>query len=148
MSLRLAIIRSLDVQPSESTESANNAATDDNDGVKKEGSNLPIKKRKKLSPAAPPPVVDLPKIDKCIRNKDPVKIDNYGFVEIKNVLPKSLIDEIRKEATENKDVWQQEQEGKLSFIYQYTLQTPYMIILWLIIAAVTNIIYICNLSIL
>lgn len=109
MSLRLAIIRSLDVQPSESTESANNAATD-NDGVKKD--NLPIKKRKKASPAAPPPVVDLPKIDKCIRNKDPVKIDNYGFVEIKNVLPKSLIDEIRKEATENKDVWQQEQEGK------------------------------------
>ena len=145
MSLRLAIIRSLDVQPSESTESVNNATTDDNDGVKKD---LPIKKRKKISPAAPPPVVDLPKIDKCIRNKDPVKIDNYGFVEIKNVLPKSLIDEIRKEATENKDVWQQEQEGKLSFIYQYTLQTSYMIIVWLIIAAVTNIIYICNLSIL
>ena len=103
MSLRLAIIRSLDIQPSESTEP---------ESVKKEGSNLPIKKRKKISPAAPPPVVDLPKIDKCIRNKDPVKIDNYGFVEIKNVLPKSLIDEIRKEATENKDVWQQEQEGK------------------------------------
>ena len=103
MSLRLAIIRSLDIQPSESTEP---------ESVKKEGSNLPIKKRKKISPAAPPPVVDLPKIDKCIRNKSPVKIDNYGFVEIKNVLPKSLIDEIRKEAKENKDVWQQEQEGK------------------------------------
>ena len=116
MSLRLAIIRSLEVQPSESTDSANNTAADD---VKKESSNLPIKKRKKISPAAPPPVVDLPKIDKCIRNKDPVKVDNYGFVEIENILPKSLIDEIRKEAKENIDVWQlgkEESNGKFHLL--------------------------------
>ena len=42
--------------------------------------------------------VKLPPIEKCISNKDPTEIDNFGFVEISNMIPKCLLDKIYNEA--------------------------------------------------
>ena len=42
--------------------------------------------------------VKLPPIEKCISNKDPTEIYNFGFVEISNMIPKCLLDKIYNEA--------------------------------------------------
>ncbi|KAL7525766.1 hypothetical protein ACHAXR_003846 [Thalassiosira sp. AJA248-18] len=44
--------------------------------------------------------VELPEIDKCIRNTNPAKIDEFGFAEISRALPKSLIKQIHNQAVE------------------------------------------------
>ena len=63
MSLRLAIIRSL-----EGIETSNN----DDDNVKKNEEKKHQRKVKKKTP-----IVELPKIDKCVRNNDPTKVSVY-----------------------------------------------------------------------
>lgn len=42
--------------------------------------------------------VALPPIEKCISNKDPTEIDKFGFVEISNMIPLILLDQIYNEA--------------------------------------------------
>ena len=70
MSLRLAIIRSL-----EGIDTSN-----DDDNVKKNEEKKHQRKVKKKTP-----IVELPKIDKCVRNADPTKVSVYnscGFISI------------------------------------------------------------------
>ena len=43
-------------------------------------------------------VVERPKISEYIRNKDPAKIDGFGFVEVRSSLPECLIEDIYDEA--------------------------------------------------
>lgn len=47
-----------------------------------------------------PPAVQLPKIDKCVRNSDPAAIDDVGFVEVSSALPDPLIKELYQEAAD------------------------------------------------
>lgn len=42
--------------------------------------------------------VELPEINSCIRNNDPSRINEFGFVEISGVLSEQLLTEIRQEA--------------------------------------------------
>ena len=65
MSLRLALIRSL--------EGIDTYNDDDNNGNKNEEKKKHQRKAKKKTP-----VVELPKIDKCVRNDDPSKVSNYS----------------------------------------------------------------------
>ena len=62
MSLRLALIRSL-----EGIETSN-----DDDNVKKNEEKIKHRRVKKKTP-----IVELPKIDKCVRNDDPTKVSVY-----------------------------------------------------------------------
>ena len=64
MSLRLALIRSL--------EGIDTYNDDDNNGNKNEEKKKHQRKIKKKTP-----IVELPKIDKCVRNDDPSKVSNY-----------------------------------------------------------------------
>jgi hypothetical protein len=81
MSIRLAVKRSLNDEPP-SAEIA----------------------RKSKRPSKRPPVllVELPKINKCIRNTDSSKIDEFGFVEVSNVFTAALLGQIKRQANINR----------------------------------------------
>ena len=87
-SLRLAIKLSLEPSPPAS----------DNDISDIMAKRTKEKQTRRRAAAAIVPVVELPKIDKCIRNKDPTKIDRFGFVEVSRTLSHGLIQEIYQEA--------------------------------------------------
>lgn len=81
MSLRIAIKRSLEVSPTKETKKRRHTTNNE------------------YRPPHPAPVsVELPNIDSCIRNSDPSRIDEFGFVEITSALSEQLLTDIRQEA--------------------------------------------------
>eukprot|EP00571_Detonula_confervacea_P002623 CAMPEP_0172323028 /NCGR_PEP_ID=MMETSP1058-20130122/47653_1 /TAXON_ID=83371 /ORGANISM="Detonula confervacea, Strain CCMP 353" /LENGTH=97 /DNA_ID=CAMNT_0013038931 /DNA_START=8 /DNA_END=298 /DNA_ORIENTATION=+ len=91
MSLRIAIKRSLEEPKTAITQPA---IVDTK--MKKERPSIPHRRQRQRQPRQ----VELPSIDKCIRNSDPSDIDNFGFVEISGVLSECLIEQIQHEAQE------------------------------------------------
>ncbi|KAL9182225.1 hypothetical protein ACHAXT_012877 [Thalassiosira profunda] len=91
MSLRLAIQRSLETSSSKEPEEASAPAPE----TKRPG------RPRKPPIAKAPVVVELPKIDKSIRNTEVSKIDEFGFVETSQTLPQHLIQQLYQEAVEN-----------------------------------------------
>ena len=103
-SLRLAILQSIE----ESSPASAQKSTVDCNNLSKNKDNPKPKRRAR--PKKDAPIVELPQIDKYIRNDDPTLIDAYGFVEVSNVLSKNLIELIRMEASSKIDAWQGGQE--------------------------------------
>jgi hypothetical protein len=90
-SLRLAMKLSLD--PSTPSDPIN--STSDISSAKPPK----VKVKRRLTPVKIP-LVELPKIDKCIRNEDPTMIDQFGFVEITRTISNCLVQEIYQEASD------------------------------------------------
>ena len=103
-SLRLAILQSIE---DSSPASAQKSTVDCNNRSKNKDNPKP---KRRTRPKKDVPIVELPQIDKYIRNDDPTLIDTYGFVEVSNVLSKNLIELIRMEASSKIDAWQGGQE--------------------------------------
>ena len=104
-SLRLAILQSIEESTVDSA-SAQQSTVDGNNVSKKTKPKRRTRPKKDINK----PIVELPLIDKYIRNDDPTLIDTYGFVEVSNVLSNNLIEQIRMEAAGKIDAWQGGQE--------------------------------------
>ena len=112
MSLRIAIKRSLDLEIekkkliSEVTPTKEEKMTKQSSTMNHRGRQHPA--RRTSIPILP---VELPQIDSCIRNCDPSRIDEFGFVEISaGLLSELLLAEIRQEAVDKVTRYQ---EGKI-----------------------------------
>lgn len=89
-------------QPS-ATENQSSAAADSNIDIEtmaKKDRPPTRSRRGKQHRTIPVIHVELPKIDKCIRNDDPSKIDEFGFVEFSGALSDRLIEQLHEEAVE------------------------------------------------
>lgn len=82
MSLRLALKRSLEESEDPSADGANASSPLKGCGSR-DGK-----------------TVELPPIEKTVRNSDPGKIDDFGFVEVSGVLASDVVERIKAEATE------------------------------------------------